>query len=638
MNFQTSKRIMCCLMAALILCCAIVRPIEASATAILPALPTLTGISSGQAICGALAALGIGIAAGSSVDYRDLVDRIEAALPAEHIIATSTDNVDLVPVVTYEDITYISQSLVEFVQKYIFEPTDDTSPTVKATGYELTSTFQDIYDEAIALNPDYASIANAYNYCYTYTTGNTGTIIYTDKPVTYENNDDGSSVVKTNGGFLRLRKNGTSSVIDTYAPDKTGITTGTANTHILDFGLAAMTGIATTIAVNIIGNLAPDLTDDEEYQSWLERQKFFVVDPGNNGDDDNNNQEEPKPQPYLPIRLLEKLLETGSQSQEEAQSGSDPTANGQPQPEFTPLPDAVVDPADDPATSGGDAVDPGINGSEDGGTVNGWLKLIYEALCNIMLNIIVQIEQLNTLPDRIANAIEWVYGNIETWIEEQTKRIESALLAIRTYLYDIKQLLVSLPTQIKEFFENLGARIETAFQWIWEHLAAAFETLGSIITTAFEWIWQHLATAFQNVIDTLNTFWQNLKNWMQTMADYLLNGLRSLFIPDKDYISDKVKSLRNRFAWIDPIMAYFDGFAFDGSEPPIIYIHLDDAEGSYYWGETIPFLDMRWYSRYKATGDLILSGFLWALFAWRMYLKLPGTISGMSGAIGRIGE
>ena len=54
--------------------------------------------------------------------------------------------------------------------------------------------------------------------------------------------------------------------------------------------------------------------------------------------------------------------------------------------------------------------------------------------------------------------------------------------------------------------------------------------------------------------------------------------------------------------------------------------------------ETIPFLDMRWYSRYKATGDLILSGFLWALFAWRMYLKLPGTISGISGTIGRIGE
>lgn len=213
--------------------------------------------------------------------------------------------------------------------------------------------------------------------------------------------------------------------------------------------------------------------------------------------------------------------------------------------------------------------------------------------------------------------------------------IEAATQWIGDKLSEIKEELTLLPSKIEIFFDNLGARIETAFQWIWEHLAAAFETLGSIITTAFEWIWEHLATAFQNVIDTLNTFWQNLKNWMQAMADYLLNGLKTLFIPEKGYMDAKIAQMRGKFGIVDSALNTFDelrSFFYNlGSKPPVIYIDLSAATGSYYFGGETIFVDMRWYADYKPTMDLVLSAILWLWFVWRFMIALPGIIQGFSG-------
>lgn len=40
---------------------------------------------------------------------------------------------------------------------------------------------------------------------------------------------------------------------------------------------------------------------------------------------------------------------------------------------------------------------------------------------------------------------------------------------------------------------------------------------------------------------------------------------------------------------------------------------------------------MSWYAPYKAYGDLIITGFVYVFFIWRIFIKLPGIISGTSG-------
>lgn len=122
---------------------------------------------------------------------------------------------------------------------------------------------------------------------------------------------------------------------------------------------------------------------------------------------------------------------------------------------------------------------------------------------------------------------------------------------------------------------------------------------------------------------------------LQNVADVVLTGIRAIFVPSEDYLTEKVEALAERFAFVAAIVktaqALKTGLAGVSTEPPVIYLDLGASRGSYYLGGTVPFLDLRWYAEYKPTVDAIISAFLWICFVWRMLIKLPGIISGMPG-------
>ena len=137
-------------------------------------------------------------------------------------------------------------------------------------------------------------------------------------------------------------------------------------------------------------------------------------------------------------------------------------------------------------------------------------------------------------------------------------------------------------------------------------------------------------TSLSTFLDALaDLLWAPIR-WL---ADTLLNGIKAIFVPSEDFLTEKVEALRERFEWIDPFITMADALSgeISAGEPPVIYVHLGNAEGKYNWGGTVTFLDLSWYSRYKPVGDAVISGFLWAWFVWRMYLKIPGLIAGMPG-------
>lgn len=45
-------------------------------------------------------------------------------------------------------------------------------------------------------------------------------------------------------------------------------------------------------------------------------------------------------------------------------------------------------------------------------------------------------------------------------------------------------------------------------------------------------------------------------------------------------------------------------------------------------------LDFSWYAPFKSYGDLVITGFVYSMFIWRLFIKLPGIISGSSGSLG----
>ena len=120
------------------------------------------------------------------------------------------------------------------------------------------------------------------------------------------------------------------------------------------------------------------------------------------------------------------------------------------------------------------------------------------------------------------------------------------------------------------------------------------------------------------------TFWKGLTD-----------VLSDVFVPDATYLASKVDALTSEFAFADSIISTGKMFGTElqdiTTEPPVVYIDLPASTGSYDLGPRMPFVDLSWYAEYKPTGDALISAFLWAIFAWRMFQKLPAVISGMPG-------
>lgn len=122
------------------------------------------------------------------------------------------------------------------------------------------------------------------------------------------------------------------------------------------------------------------------------------------------------------------------------------------------------------------------------------------------------------------------------------------------------------------------------------------------------------------------------------LAEAIIAGVQAIFVPTTDFVTAKVDALCANYGFADSIMqtglALKSGLSGVTTEPPVIYIHLENTEGSYNIGGTVAFLDLTWYAKYKPTVDTLISAFLWICFIWRLIIVLPDIISGASGIPG----
>lgn len=122
---------------------------------------------------------------------------------------------------------------------------------------------------------------------------------------------------------------------------------------------------------------------------------------------------------------------------------------------------------------------------------------------------------------------------------------------------------------------------------------------------------------------------------IKSIPQAISEAISAIFVPREDFLTAKWEAIRSEFAFADSITSsgqlILDVLNRIDPEPPVIYIDLGASEGSYDIGGEVAFIDLHWYERYKPTGDAIISAFLWLVFIWRMFMKLPGIISGMPG-------
>ena len=147
-----------------------------------------------------------------------------------------------------------------------------------------------------------------------------------------------------------------------------------------------------------------------------------------------------------------------------------------------------------------------------------------------------------------------------------------------------------------------------------------------------------LLTILEPFKEMLLTILKPLVEAFRPLFEWLLEGLKALFIPQKNYIKMKVDALCNKFGFAKSIIMsginIKNAIAGLSGGPPQIWVDLGAARNNpYNWGGRVLFLDLSWYGEYKGRVDVILGGFFWACFMWKIFKRLPGLISGASGDV-----
>lgn len=117
------------------------------------------------------------------------------------------------------------------------------------------------------------------------------------------------------------------------------------------------------------------------------------------------------------------------------------------------------------------------------------------------------------------------------------------------------------------------------------------------------------------------------------LIDLLGDLLKTLFVPSEERLTALTDSVKSHFTFVDTINVAINSLKDvinNVGQAPSLTIEL----GSTKYTEVTTFtFDLSWYAPFKKYADLIITGFCYAGFIWRVFTHMPGTLQGASGTI-----
>ncbi len=98
-----------------------------------------------------------------------------------------------------------------------------------------------------------------------------------------------------------------------------------------------------------------------------------------------------------------------------------------------------------------------------------------------------------------------------------------------------------------------------------------------------------------------------------------------------------VDDFHHKFGFVDDMKTNVDNiqkYIFGVTPSPILKIPIMKVNSEYDYGFGDYFIiDVSWYEPYRPYGDLVILAFAWLMFIWRVFVSLPGIITGAPGSI-----
>lgn len=239
-----------------------------------------------------------------------------------------------------------------------------------------------------------------------------------------------------------------------------------------------------------------------------------------------------------------------------------------------------------------------------------------------------------TLSDDLATlnaSIVTLNGNLNTWDRTTIDRVMENLQQVKEYQVNARDVIVENLQQIKEYQVLVYNRIHTEVQGVKDGLAALQKNVVyrlTLVETAINGLGTKLDGLSAAITDYVAvTVPESVQVTTKPQVQVTV-GAQTYLVQDYASASDAFYA---KFSFVTDIFDFlrelFDRISAQ-NEPPKIMLNLSRTEGSYDIGEDTVMVDFSWYERFKPTVDVFLSGLIWIVFAWNVYKKLPGILSG----------
>lgn len=210
------------------------------------------------------------------------------------------------------------------------------------------------------------------------------------------------------------------------------------------------------------------------------------------------------------------------------------------------------------------------------------------------------------------------------------------------FLSDIISFIGSILSYLNPFSENFA--FKDLFSWI-NPFSENF-----IFKDLFSWLnpfsenfilkklWEFLTNIvgfIGDILSYINPFSENF--FAYKLMELLSDALHYLFVPSEERISAIQNTVSSKFDFIDSIKIGINSFKNIinniGNAPKLT---LDLGATKYTQAGNFTVLDFSFYAPYKPYGDLVLTGFIYIIYLWRLFISAPSIINGVGGSVNTV--
>lgn len=177
-------------------------------------------------------------------------------------------------------------------------------------------------------------------------------------------------------------------------------------------------------------------------------------------------------------------------------------------------------------------------------------------------------------------------------------------------------------------FDQIGRGIESIWKTIVGFFTSILDVLNPFSDNFFlKKLGEAIASGFQAVCDAIGGI-------AKAIGDVITEIFKFLFIPSEERLTAISNTIKEKFTFIDSISLAVDSIKNVlnniGNVPKI---NLQISATKYTDSMNLDVIDMTWYTPFKAYGDLILTGFIYFAFVWRIFIRLSAIITGQAGVV-----